>query len=174
MPSRPSALAALPLFSTLNAAELCEIVSELQPGLAGAGTVLIGEGDPPGSPLYILRRGCVAITKRGPGGKPQWLNTLQAPSVFGEMEVLATRPAIATAVAQETVVYATLSAATIRRLCADERTCMLKVLHNVIATLRLRARDTEARISGGAPVEPPTQPTLMGQLLAGTWAKVSG
>lgn len=174
MPSRPSGFAALPLFSHLNAAELGEIVAELQPGLAGAGTVLIGEGDPPGSPLYILRRGRVAITKRGPSGKPHWLNTLQAPSVFGEMEVLATRPAIATVVAQETVVYATLSAASIRRLCAQDRACMLKVLHNVIATLRLRARDTEARVNGSAPVEPAPQSTLMGQLLAGTWAKASG
>jgi CRP/FNR family transcriptional regulator, cyclic AMP receptor protein len=169
MPQPPLGFAELPLFSQLDADELSEVIAELQPGLAGAGMVLIGEGDPPGHPLYILRRGRVAITKRGPSGKPHWLNTLAAPSVFGEMEVLATRPAIATIVTQETVVFATLSSDSIRKLCKNERPCILKVLHTVVATLRLRARATEARVQGAVPYTP-QQPTLVGQLLSGTWA----
>ena len=51
-------------------------------------------------------------------------------------------------------VYATLSSDSIRRLCIEERPCMLKVLRNVVATLKLRARATEARVHGTVPYTP--------------------
>jgi CRP-like cAMP-binding protein len=144
----PLALAELPLFATVTHEELAAIVPLLQPGLAAPGTLLIAEGAPPGHPLYILRRGEVALLKRGADGRVYRIDSRVAPAVFGEMEVLAPRPAIAGVMARTPVVYAALSPQSIARLCDAGDIGMAKVLQNLVSLVRAQALALEARLSG--------------------------
>jgi CRP-like cAMP-binding protein len=156
----PLPLAELPLFATVTRDELADILPLLQPGLAAPGTLLITEGGGAGHPLYLLRRGEVALLKRAADGKVHRIDSRSAPAVFGEMEVLAPRPAITGVIACTAVVYAALSSADIAALCEAGHPGMAKVLHNLVGFMRAQATSLEARVGAcRGHVPPPARST---------------
>ena len=82
-----SGLAAAPLFQTLTPNEVAELASVCEERCVAVGETLFKEGDA-GDGLYVLQKGTVDILKSAPGGEPQRLATLTAPSVLGEMSLL--------------------------------------------------------------------------------------
>src|SRR5689334_17201848 len=94
-----SVLADLPLFRGLTTVELEEVASILVHRHLKARERVIREGDAPGHPIFLLVAGSVEVTKIGVNGRPHVISSLSAPSVFGEIEVLAKRPAIASVTA---------------------------------------------------------------------------
>jgi CRP-like cAMP-binding protein len=140
-------LTSIPLFKGLTAVELDELASHMQAGQAEPGQVLIREGDPPGHPIYLLTAGSVDVVKHGVNGRDHIITTLLAPSVFGEIEVLACRPAIAGVVASSTTRFASLGAAAFDALCQADRPSILKVIKNLARTLSYRLAATDERLA---------------------------
>ena len=145
MPFDVSVLAGLPLFRGLTQSELEELATHLRSGEAKPGETIIREGDKPGHPMYLLVSGSVEIVKHGLDGRDHVISTLAAPSVFGEMEVLAKRPAIAGVNAVTAARFALLGHDVFESLCGRDSLCILKVIKNLAFTLsyRLAATDTQ-------------------------------
>lgn len=141
------ALAALPLFRGLTSVELEEIASLLVPSRAAAGDPIINEGDAPGHPVYVLLRGAVEIVKAGVDRRPHVIGSLSAPSVFGEVEVLARRPAIASVVAAAECELALLHRGLFDELASANRSGILKVIKNLAGTLAYRLAATDERLA---------------------------
>jgi CRP-like cAMP-binding protein len=140
-------LASLPLFRGLTSVELEELASYLVTRTATAKERIIEEGDSAGHPIYILLGGTVDILKRGHHSRPHVIGSLSAPSVFGEVEVLARRPAIASVVASTDCQLALLHRGTFDELTAANRSAILKVIKNLAATLSFRLAATDERLA---------------------------
>ncbi len=142
-----SALVDLPLFAGLSTVELEEIVSLLVQKRIAARERLIREGDPPGHPIFILLAGSVEVTKAGVNGRPHVISSLSAPSVFGEIEVLAKRPAIASVTAVTDVEVAELPRGAFDELAAQSRSSVLKIIKNLAQTLSFRLAATDEQLA---------------------------
>lgn len=168
MPIDAQLLAELPLFSNLTHEELGEIAEHCHLSRVARGTDVIGEGDAPGHPLYVLLSGRVAIVKHGRDNRRHVISQLSAPNVFGEMEVLATRPALAGVVALQAVSFATLGGKAIAALSKGGRPCILKLITNLAATLSYRVAASDARPPRGDNAPTPRVGELR-QVLYGGW-----
>lgn len=136
-----------PLFAGLSTVELEEISSHLTTKDVPALERIMREGDPPGHPIYILLAGSVEITKTGIQGHPHVISSLAAPSVFGEIEVLAKRPAIASVTATSAVRVAMLKRGVFDEMCQQNRSAALKVVKNLAQTLSYRLAATDERLA---------------------------
>lgn len=91
----------LPLFKDLTADELAAIVPLFFEKPYLQNSTLFVEGMT-GEILYIIKKGSVNITKKGPGGQEIVLATLKQGEFLGEMSLIDNRPRTATAkVAEE-------------------------------------------------------------------------
>ena len=169
MPARIQVLARLPLFANLTERELSDIIPLLEDAKAARGTVLIAEGAPPGTPLHVLWSGSVSTVKRGEDGRSHPVATLRAPALFGEMDLLAERPALVSVVAMEPVRYASLSASAVFTLVDAARPSILKVLNNLASTLRYRTVVTESRLKSATTDRGPPKLGAVRELLYSGW-----
>ena len=103
-----------------------------------AGSVIFREGEP-GSELYIVWSGRVAIVKEDPGGRPALLAYRGPGEVVGEMGVMSDRPRSASVVAVENCDLLAVHAADFRRLMASHPR-IGQVLLEVLSD-RLRSAD---------------------------------
>ena len=145
MPIDARLIAELSLFRNLTDDELCEVAEHCHVGRVARGAQLIVEGDAPGHPLYLLLTGRVAIVKRAKDDRSHVISNLDAPCMFGEMEVLAKRPALAGVVALQAITYATLGAKAIATLSQNGRPCILKVINNLTLALSERLATLSVR-----------------------------
>ena len=145
--ARAADLADLPLFKGLSSVELEEVASYLVDRRAPAQTRLIEEGDTGGHAIYLLLAGEVDVLKRGHHSHPRVIGTLAAPSVFGEVEVLARRPAIASVVASTDCTLAVMNRGIFDELAAANRSAILKVVRNLAVTLAYRLAATDERMA---------------------------
>lgn len=171
MPVQVDVLAGLPLFKGLTTIEIEELASHLDTDEAGDKAVLIREGDEPNHPIYILLDGTVEVLKHGVDGRDHVISSLSAPSVFGEIEVLAHRPAIAGVRTTSPVKLALLNRGVFDELCAGNRPCILKVIKNLASTLAYRLAATDGRLAAYFGVTRPDAETVgqMHSFLYSTW-----
>ena len=140
-------LAGIPLFRGLSTVELEEIASHLTERKGVPQECIIKEGDPPGHPIFVLMRGAVEVLKGGVDGREHVISSLAAPSVFGEIEVLAKRPAIASVVATTNVELAMLKRGVFDEMAQQDRTAVLKIIKNLAQTLSYRLAATDERLA---------------------------
>ena len=147
MPVAVELLSDLPLFKGLSTIELEEIGSHLVIDEKQAKVHVIKEGDAPGHPIFILMSGSVEVIKHGLDGRDHVISSLAAPSVFGEIEVLARRPAIAGVVSVSPVKVALLRRGVFDEMCSANRPCILKIIKNLATTLSYRLAATDGRLA---------------------------
>jgi CRP-like cAMP-binding protein len=97
--------------------------------------------------MYVLLAGSVEVIKQGIDGRGHVISTLSAPSVFGEIEVLARRNAIATVAAATDVKVAVLMRGTFDELCNSNRPCALKMIRSLAQVLSYRLAATDDRLA---------------------------
>ncbi|MEK7705071.1 MAG: cyclic nucleotide-binding domain-containing protein [Myxococcota bacterium] len=147
MPIEPQILLELPLFAGLTTTEIEEIATQMSAASYAPRAAIMREGDAPGHPIYVLVKGSVDVVKRGFDGRARVLTSLAAPSVFGEVELLARRPAIASVVAMSTVEVATLGRGVFDELVTAGRPCVMKVVRNLAQVLSYRLAATDERLA---------------------------
>jgi CRP-like cAMP-binding protein len=144
---RADALASLPIVRGLTSVELEELASYLVDGRAKPQERIIREGDPAGHPIYLLLKGSVDVVKGGLHHGTHVIGSLSAPSVFGEVEVLARRPAIASVIATGDCELALLQRGVFDELATANRSAILKVIKNLAMTLSYRLAATDERLA---------------------------
>jgi CRP/FNR family cyclic AMP-dependent transcriptional regulator len=142
-----TALVDLPLLRELTTSELEEIALRLSVREFAPAERLIKEGDAPEHPIYILLQGSVDVLKASVQGRQQLITSLSAPSVFGEIEVLAKRPAIASVTASSAGQVAMLRRGDFDEMARQNRSCALKVIKNLAQTLSMRLAATDERLA---------------------------
>jgi ATP-binding cassette subfamily B protein len=83
----PQRLAAIPLFSWLDGGQLTRFAARFTTVEVPAGQALCDE-DEPGDVLYVLVRGVVEVTRRGPDGSERQVSVLEDGDFFGEIALL--------------------------------------------------------------------------------------
>jgi ATP-binding cassette subfamily B protein len=83
----PARLSGVPLFADLNATLRSAISDRFVSEWYAAGRTIV-EQDEPGDKFYIVVRGSVAVSRRGPRQAEQSLGVLQAGDFFGEIALL--------------------------------------------------------------------------------------
>ena len=73
------------LFKGLKDDQVLEFAKELQPRTYKAGDVIFEEGEE-GQHFYLINRGQVKVSRRGPRGEQQPIATLVAGDYFGESD----------------------------------------------------------------------------------------
>ncbi len=172
MPVQVDVLADLPLFKGLTTVELEELASHLVTEDFDSKQIIIKEGDKGAHPIYILLHGNVEVVKTGVDGRDHVISSLAAPSVFGEIEVLARRPAIAGVIALSKVELALLNRGPFDELCTANRSCMLKLIKNLATTLAYRLAATDGRLAAYFNLSSPANRDAVGKLqnvLYSTW-----
>ena len=164
MPVQVDLLANLPLFDGLSTVELEELGSHLESAEVDAKQTIIKEGDQPDHPIYILISGNVEVIKYGIDRRDHVISTLAAPSVFGEIEVLARRPAIATVCTVSKCRLALLNRGVFEELCNNNRSCILKVVKNLATTLAYRLAATDGRLAAYFSLTQNNDPEAIGQV----------
>jgi CRP-like cAMP-binding protein len=154
----------VPLFRGLSSVELEEMGSQLDSRQFNPGERIIREGDAPNHPIYILVKGAVDVIKNGLNGRDHVISTLSAPSVFGEIEVLAHRPAIASVVASTPVMVAELRRGLFDEMAAQNRSGMLKVIKNLATTLSFRLAATDEQLAAYFEATSPDQRASLGRV----------
>jgi CRP/FNR family cyclic AMP-dependent transcriptional regulator len=95
-----SFLAGVPLFASLNEAQLAELAGKLRARSYRAGEVIFHQEDP-GVSLHIIKSGRVKITTTSPEGEEIVMAILDERDSFGEIALLDGKPRSANAVAME-------------------------------------------------------------------------
>lgn len=147
MPVPVDLLAGLPICHGLTSVDLEELASHVEESVLPARSLIIREGDPPGHPIYMLLEGTAEVLKNGADGRDHLISALNAPSVFGEIEVLAGLPAIAGVQAVSEVRLALLKRGVFEELAAQGRPAILKVIKNLASTLAYRLAATDGRLA---------------------------
>jgi CRP-like cAMP-binding protein len=147
MPVPMTLLSDLPLFKGLTSVELEEIAAYLEQIEMPGKATIIKEGDEPNHPLYILLAGSVEVLIRGYGDREHLITSLNAPSVFGEVEALARRPAVAGVYSTTPIKLAILRRGTFDELQQQKRPSVLKMISNIARTLAYRLAATDARLA---------------------------
>jgi len=137
----------LPLFSGLSSVELEELAGYFTHAAFAVQSDIMREGDTPDHPIYILCSGSVEILKLGTDGKNHLISALSAPSVFGEIEVLAGRKAIASVRAVSDISVVCIGRGVFDELCRSNRSCVLKLVRNIATTLAHRLAATDAKMA---------------------------
>src|SRR5688500_18863355 len=130
MPFPAEILASLPLFNGLTTVELEEIAAQLELAELPSRTIIIKEGDEPTHPTFVLLTGSVEVTMRGQGTRDHIISSINAPSVFGELEILARRAAVAAVVSVTPVKLARLRRGLFDQLLEADRPAILKMVKN--------------------------------------------
>ncbi len=95
----PAGIREAPLLADLDASEIAALIESTGRRSYAAGDVVVEEGRP-GTHLYIVTRGALAVSTRGAGGDPVPVGTLTVGDAFGEVAILTGRPRAATIVAE--------------------------------------------------------------------------
>jgi CRP/FNR family cyclic AMP-dependent transcriptional regulator len=108
-------LAATELFGGLSAAALSELADACRWRTVGAGQRIFSRGEP-GSVMYVVVRGAVAITVSTAAGDELILDVLRPPATFGELSLIDGGVRIATATVHQPGILAWVPDPAIQRL----------------------------------------------------------
>jgi CRP-like cAMP-binding protein len=164
MPVDMECLQDLSLLRGLNSVELEELAAHLDEAHMRAGEEIIREDDPPGHPLFFLLKGSVDVIKRGVDGRGHVISNLSAPSVFGEVEALVHRRAIAGIVASTDIKVARLRRGVFDEMCKAQRSCALKVIRNLAKVLSYRLAATDEKLAAQFDLAGPSNDTKLMEL----------
>ena len=114
----------IPLFSSLTAAELMQVIQGVEVREFAAGETIVKQGDR-GVALYVIVRGQVEVVLEGPPRRE--VATLTEGAFFGELALLTDFPRSATVIAQEDTQVLEISRELIASVIADSPE-VLKVL----------------------------------------------
>ena len=155
MPVDMEILKSLPLLRGLDTTELEEVAALLGFQEVRAGEEIIREGDNTEHALYFLLQGSVDVIKRGMDGRGHVISNLSAPSVFGEIEALVRRKAIASVTASTPGKLALLRRGVFDEMCHDNRSCALKMIRNLAQVLSYRLAATDDKLAAQFALEVP-------------------
>ncbi len=168
MPVEIETLKSLPLLHGLDTTELEEVATHLAMRDVEAGEEIIREGDDARHALYFLLRGSVDVVKRGVDGRGHVISNLSAPSVFGEIEALSRRKAIATVTASTAARLALLRRGVFDEMCRDNRMCALKMIRNLAQVLSYRLAATDDKLAAQFALGAP-QADQLHELIYSSW-----
>jgi CRP-like cAMP-binding protein len=133
----------LPYFEGISIDALVSLVDLMAPRSFQAGTAILREGEDTPAALYIATTGRVAITKRGQNGGERRFAELDAPTLFGEIELFCQIPPVASAVAMTPVSAFALTREAYDRLFASGHPALMRFTFNVarVACHRLAITD---------------------------------
>lgn len=137
----PENLRAIPLFRTLDAEVLSDLVRRFESRQVPAGAGVIQEGDP-GDEMFIICRGKVEVARNSPSGHRSILSFLHDGDFFGETALLRSEPRNATVRAVAPTLLLVLSRASVQAL-VERHPKLLASLEQAAA----------ARSSRSAPIE---------------------
>lgn len=138
------------LFRSLDEPSRRELVDRGVVMLFPAGRVVLEEGAE-GAEFYLIDRGVVEVTTRGPDGAPLVLSTLQRGAFFGEVALLQRTPRTATVTALTEVLAVRFDRADIDEVL-DRNPSARRLLEAMIAG---RARDTAEKVTRALASSPP-------------------
>ena len=142
---QPEQLKCVPIFATLERAQLAQLVALALEERYGVGQHIFAEGDQ-GSKFYLLLDGRVRISKFIPGIGEEALAILDAGAYFGEMALIDQSPRSAHAIAHTDVVLGAIEADAFEQLLFVNRDLAYDVLWNFVRTLSVRLRETNDKI----------------------------
>jgi len=166
MPVEASSLVPVPMLVGLDSTEVEEIAAQMTAQNIKAGQTIIREKDAPGHPVYVLLAGVVDVVKQGVDRRAHIIANLSAPSVFGEIEMLARRPAIASVVAATDVTLALLHRGAFDELVAAGRPAVMKIIRNLAQTLSYRLAATDERLTAFASIATDHERAQLGEVRA--------
>jgi CRP-like cAMP-binding protein len=111
----PENLRAIPLFRTLDAGVLSELVGRFESRQVPADEAIVREGEP-GDEMFIICRGKVEVVRNNQSGRRSILSFLQDGDFFGEMALLHSEPRNATVRAVAPTLLLVLSRASAQSL----------------------------------------------------------
>ncbi len=167
----------LPYFEGISMDALVALVDLMEPRQFQSGAVIVQEGAPQPPPLYIATTGRVLVCKRGPDGNERNLAELEAPTLFGEIELFCQMQPVATARALTTVSAFTLTRETFDRLFASRHPALLQFTCNVarVACHRLAVADEiMTRVLDGENLVQMRRAVFATMSTAGTWPGTTG
>jgi CRP-like cAMP-binding protein len=115
------AVAAIPFFSPLKAAERKQLADTATLHVFNAGEMIIREGDP-GRSIYVILDGRVKVFTRDNHGEALELDVLGASQFFGEMSFLTGKPRSSSVAALDTSVTVELSYTSMRKVVKEHPT----------------------------------------------------
>lgn len=134
------------LFERLNASERDELSKLMKQVRFRIGEKLIEEGGYDNT-LYVLISGTVEVYKRVAAGRTQRLATMRAPTVVGEIGLLAGQRAVATVSARTRVEGYSLPRKEFLELLENESPAAFKVVYELGCTLASRMAETDRSIA---------------------------
>jgi len=169
MPTVADSLQSIPLFQSLDSAELERISAICEAHTVDAQSPLFREGDP-GDALWVLLRGSVEVLKRDGSGHHQVLATLQAPTVLGEASLLLEDgPRSASALAVSDLSLLKVPGVAFRRLLGTEDLAALKLTVVLARVLALRLVQMNERLITVQQLGQETNPLVEFQKTLGAW-----
>jgi CRP-like cAMP-binding protein len=122
---------------------LVGLVELLEPRQFEPGALIVREGDAQPPPLYIATNGKIDITKRTQSGATRRFAELEAPTLFGEIELFCQIPPVASATALTRVSAFALTRPTFERLFEACQPALMRFTFNVarVACHRLAIAD---------------------------------
>ena len=135
------------LFENLNAEELEKLEALMEPESFEAGEVLIEE-DGPEDYLYVLTSGTVEVSKEVLPGRRQRLATMEAPTVVGEMGLLAEPRAAATVTAKTGVEARAIPRESLLEKLEAGNDAACKVAYQIGRALARRMAETNEAVAG--------------------------
>jgi CRP/FNR family transcriptional regulator, cyclic AMP receptor protein len=135
-------LARVPIFAELSEDQLRQLADVAVPRRWSAGEVIFREGDA-GDTCYVVREGCVRVTRHHSDGRTITLAELHPGDIFGELAMFDGDARSATVEAVEDSSAVALLAGDLRRLLLAHPDIALKML----AGFADRLRDANERIS---------------------------
>ncbi len=121
----------LPYFQGISIDAVVSLVDELEPRSFEAGSIIMAEGAPTVPMLYIATAGTVRVSKKNARGENCHLADLEAPTLFGDIELLCEIDPVATYEAMTRISAFQLSQATFAELFHDRHPALLKFTLNV-------------------------------------------
>jgi CRP-like cAMP-binding protein len=135
----------IPLFATLEARELTEVLRVAEPYTASPGERLFGEGDEP-TGLYLIERGEVEVSMRQSDKREVVLAHLGNGSVVGEMSLIDGGPRSASVEVVSPAQGYFLSRSQFEALRARGSPAAYKIIFQLARALEERRRQLESRI----------------------------
>jgi CRP-like cAMP-binding protein len=151
----PENLRAIPLFRTLDAEVLSDLVRSFESRQVPAGAGVIQEGDP-GEEMFIICRGKVEVLRNSPSGHRSILSFLHDGDFFGEMALLRSEPRNATVRAVAPTLLLVLSRASVQSLVERHPMLQASLEQAAVARSSQKGAIELATTDGGEPTIKPT------------------
>ncbi|MFW6338628.1 MAG: GGDEF domain-containing protein [Alkalispirochaetaceae bacterium] len=134
------------IFSPLTDEERSSIASVLTPHEYEAGDALFYQGEP-GTELFIVKEGSIAIEMETDAGETFEIATLEAGDFLGEMSIFEDAPRSATCRSKGTSVLYGLSMEEFSRLMAERPSVAIKVMNRMLRIVAARLQRSSAFLS---------------------------